>query len=95
MARVNSIVVQTNFLGDIMIRRIIDLLYHQWLVQSIKIVGLVDGLLEYHFKGLATSMRGQKTHQLEVQLSSHIHELGKSCNIVAWQQLSTFIHERP
>ena len=83
MVCMKSIAGQMNFLGDIMIRRIIDVLGHQWLFQSINIVGLVSGFLEDKFKGLANPMRGQQTHRLEVQLRSHIHELGKSCNIAA------------
>ena len=72
-----------NFHGDITIRRIIDVLGHQWLVHSIKIVDLLGGFLKDKFKGLATPMRGQQTHRLEVQLISHIHDLGKSCDIAA------------
>ena len=83
MARMKSIAGQMNFLGDIIIRRIINVLGHQWLVQSINIVGLGGGFLEYQSKGLATPMRGRQMHQLEVQLTSHIHDLGKSCNIAS------------
>ena len=83
MERMKIIEGQMIFLGDIMIKRIINVLGHQWLVQSINIVGLVGGFLEYQFKGLATPMRGQQMHQLEVQLTSHIHDLGKSCNIAS------------
>ena len=65
MPHLKSIAGQMNFIGDIMIRPIIDVLDHQWLVKGIKILGLVGGFLEDQFKGLATPMGGQQTHRLE------------------------------